>query len=87
LYARDDVHRVLKGEEKGGLMQRLGRSWRRGVVLSVALAVILFVSVKAVGFPGGVIFAIAVGSATAVAAFSDSRRHDCLPRFLHRRRT
>jgi fatty acid desaturase len=68
-------------------MQRLGRSWRRGVVLSIALAAILFVSVTAVGFPSGVFFAIAVGAATAVAVFSDSRRHNCRPSFFQRRRT
>jgi hypothetical protein len=68
-------------------MQRLGRSWRRGVVLAVALAVIVFVSVTAVGFPNGLLFAIAVGSAAAVAAFGDSRRHNCSLRFLQRRRT
>jgi hypothetical protein len=65
-------------------MQRLGRAWRKSV-LAVALAVITFVSVTAVGFPGGVLFAIALGTAAAVAAFGDSRRHSCVPRFLHRR--
>jgi hypothetical protein len=68
-------------------MQRFALSWRRGIVLSVALAVIVFVSVTAVGFPGGILFGISLGAATAVAVFGDSGRHSCLPQFLRRRRT
>jgi predicted anti-sigma-YlaC factor YlaD len=68
-------------------MQRLGLSWRKAALLSVALAVIVFVSITAVGLPGGILSAIAIGTATAVAAFSDSRRDNCVPRFLRRRRT
>jgi hypothetical protein len=68
-------------------MQRFGRNWRRGVVLVAALAVIVFVSVTAVGFPGGILFAISLGVATSVAVFGDTRRHNCVPGFLRRRRT
>jgi hypothetical protein len=65
-------------------MRQLIRSWRRGVVLAVALAVIVLVPVTAVGFPGGILFGLAIGAATAVAGFSDSGRHDCLPLFRRR---
>jgi hypothetical protein len=61
------------------------RRWRRGAILAAALIVIVVVSITAVGFPGGRPFAVALGTATAVAVFSDSRRHNCVPPFLRRR--
>lgn len=69
--------RTVNPRIEGVLMRRFGRSWRKGAVLALALAVIVFVSVTAVGFPGGIVFAIALGTATAVAVYSDSRHAGC----------
>jgi hypothetical protein len=66
-------------------MQRFGLSFGKVAVLAAALALILFVSITANGVPGGIIFAIAIGTAVGVAVLSDSGRHDCVPRFLRRR--
>jgi hypothetical protein len=66
-------------------MQRLDLSWGKGLVLAAALAVVVFVSITAAGFPGGILFAIALGTAVGVAVLSDSKRHTCVPRFLRRR--
>lgn len=66
-------------------MRRFGRAWRRGVVLAAALAVIVFVSVTAVGFPAGILFAISVGVATVVAVFGDTRRWNCSWRSFRQR--
>jgi hypothetical protein len=66
-------------------MQRFGLSLGRVIVLSAALALIVFVSITANGVSGGILFAIAIGTAVAVAVFSDSGRQNCVPRFLRRR--
>jgi hypothetical protein len=66
-------------------MQRFGLTFGRVVVLAAALALIVFVSITANGVPGGILFAIAIGTAVAVAVFSDSGRRNCVPRFLRRR--
>jgi uncharacterized membrane protein len=58
--------------------------WRRCAILAALLAVIVFVCVVAVGSPGGIVFAIAVGTAVAVAIFSDPRS-TCSPRLFRRR--
>jgi hypothetical protein len=53
-------------------MKRVGRG-RRIAALAVALGAV-FVSIwAAVGFPDGIVFAIAVGVAVAIAVFSDSQ--------------
>lgn len=62
-----------------------GRLWRRAVVLAAALAVIVFVSVTAMGVVSGILFAVSLGTGTALAVFGDARRHSCVPRFLRRR--
>lgn len=61
-------------------MQRFSRAWPRVAVLAAALAAIVFVSFTAVGFPGGILFAVALGAATGVAVFSDAKRRNCPPR-------
>jgi uncharacterized membrane protein len=58
--------------------------WRRFAILVASLAVIVFVSVVALGSPGGILFAIAIGTAAAVAIFSDTRG-TCSPRLFRRR--
>jgi hypothetical protein len=62
-----------------------GNLWRRAAVLSVALAVIVFVSITAMGFVSGILFAVSLGTGTALAVFSDTKRRSCTPRFLRRR--
>jgi hypothetical protein len=66
-------------------MQRFGLSIGKVIVLAAALALIVFVSITANGVSGGVVFAMAIGTAVAVAVFSDSGRRNCVPRFLRRR--
>ena len=46
---------------------------RKCATFVVALAFVVFVSLTAVGGPSGIIFAIAIGTAVAVAVFSDTQ--------------
>jgi hypothetical protein len=48
------------------------------------LVVVFLCGWIAAGLNGGMLFAVAIGAATAVAIFSDTRR-ECSPRFLRRR--
>jgi hypothetical protein len=57
---------------------------RKGAVLAAALGVVLVCAWAAAGFNGGMLFPIAIGAATAVAIFGESRG-PCAPRFLRRR--
>ena len=54
------------------------------ILFAAVLTVIAVVCVVAVGLPGGITFAIAIGAATAVAIFGDTRS-SCSPRFFRRR--
>jgi hypothetical protein len=66
-------------------MHRMNRDLRRkGAILAAALGVVLVCAWAAAGFDGGMLFPIAIGAATAVAIFGDTRS-TCAPRFLRRR--
>jgi hypothetical protein len=56
----------------------------RMCAILVAVLVVAFVCWAAVGGLSGILFAIAIGTAVAVAIFSGTRRK-CSPRFLRRR--
>lgn len=60
---------------------RLGR---KCATLAAVLAVVFACDWVATGFSGGLTFALAVGAATAVAVFGDTRSACSLP-FLRRR--
>jgi hypothetical protein len=60
---------------------RLGR---KCAALAAILGVVFVCGWAAVGFTSGVMFAVAIGAATAVAVFGDPQR-TCSPRFLRRR--
>jgi hypothetical protein len=55
----------------------------RSLVLVAALGVVLFVGWTTDGW-GGMLFALAIGVAVAVAIFSDGKE-TCMPGFLRRR--
>jgi hypothetical protein len=56
----------------------------RVCAILVAVVAVAFVCWTAVGGISGILFAIAIGTAVAVAVFSGTRR-TCTPRFLRRR--
>ena len=60
------------------------RVGRRVAVLGAVVAVALACGWMATGFSSGFVFAIAIGVATAIAVFSDTKGA-CAPRFLRRR--
>ncbi len=61
--------------------ERLGR---RIATVAAVVGVVLVCVWAAVGFHGGVLFAVALGAAVAVAILSDTRS-TCSPSFLRRR--
>lgn len=67
-------------------MRRINRDrlWRGCAVLAAVIVVVFLFGWALSDLNGGVLFAIAIGIATAIAVFSD-RRHSCSPRFLRRR--
>lgn len=67
-------------------MRRMNRNrlMRARVVVVAVVGVAAVVGWVAVGFNGGVPFAIAIGTAVAVAIFSDGQGN-CSPRFRRRR--
>jgi hypothetical protein len=69
-------------------MRRITRDhlFLRCTALAAALIVVVSVCVLAVGGVSGTLFAIAIGTAVAVAALSDTdRRHGCSLPFARRR--
>jgi hypothetical protein len=60
------------------------RLWRRGAILVAVLVTVFACGWAVVDRNGGVLFAVAVGAAVAVAILGENQR-TCSPRFLRRR--